>query len=72
MRVRVWETPTEYKEFFAMKEAVKGYGKSMKQLQKEYKVERVYNVGYWDDVDKDYLKAVAVKRAGGTPRCLII
>jgi hypothetical protein len=22
-------------------------------------------------VDKDYLKAVAVKRSGGTPRCLI-
>ena len=54
-----------------MKEAEQGYGKSIKQIKKEYKVERVYNVGYWDDVDKDYLKAVAVSRYGGTPRCLI-
>ena len=71
MRVRIYETTTEYKEFFTIKEAVKGYGKSIKQLKELYKVERVYNVGYWDDVDKDYLKAVAVKRSGGTPRCLI-
>ena len=54
-----------------MKEAEKGYGKTIKQLKALYKVERVYNVGYWDDVDKDYLKAVAVRRSGGTPRCLI-
>lgn len=54
-----------------MKEAEIGYGKSIKQIKKEYKVERVYNVGYWDDVDKDYLKACAISRSGGTPRCLI-
>ena len=71
MRVRVFETPTQYKEFFTMKEAEQGYGKSIKQLKKEYKVERVYTIGYWDNVDTDYLKAVAVKRYGGTPRCLI-
>jgi hypothetical protein len=71
MRVRVFETPTQYKEFFTMKEAEQGYGKSIKQIKKEYKVERVYNVGYWDDVDKDYLKACAISRSGGTPRCLI-
>ena len=71
MRVRVFETPTQYKEFFTMKEAEQGYGKSIKQLKREYKVERVYTIGYWDNVDTDYLKAVAVKRYGGTPRCLI-
>jgi len=71
MRVRIYETTTDYKEFFTMKEAEKGYGKTIKQLKALYKVERVYNVGYWDDVDKDYLKAVAVRRSGGTPRCLI-
>ena len=69
--MRVFETTTDYKEFFTMKEAEQGYGKSIKQLKKEYKVERVYTIGYWDNVDKDYLKAVAVKRSGGTPRCLI-
>jgi hypothetical protein len=72
MRVRVYETPTQYKEFFTMKEAEKGYGKSIKQLKALYTIERVYNVGYWDNVDKDYLKAVAIKRSGGSPRCLII
>jgi len=72
MRVRVYETPTDYKEFFTMKEASNAYGKSIKQLKALYKVERVYQVGYWDDVDKDYLKAVAIKRSGGTTRCLII
>ena len=72
MRVRVYETPKDYKEFFTMKEASNAYGKSIKQLKALYKVERVYQVGYWDDVDKDYLKAVAVRRSGGTPRCLII
>jgi hypothetical protein len=71
MRVRVFETPTQYKEFFTMKEAEQGYGKSIKQLKREYKEERVYTIGYWDNVDTDYLKAVAVKRYGGTPRCLI-
>lgn len=54
-----------------MKEAEIDYGKPMKYLKKAYKVERVYNEGYWDNVDKDYLKAVAVRRSGGTPRCLI-
>jgi hypothetical protein len=71
MRVRVYETPTQYKEFFSMKEAEQGYSKSIKQLKKEYKVERIYNVGHWNDVDKVYLKACAISRYGGTPRCLI-
>jgi hypothetical protein len=71
MRVRVYETPIQFKEFFTMKEAEQGYGKSIKKLKAMYKIERVYNVGYWDNVDKDYLKAVATKRYGGTTRCLI-
>ena len=70
MRVRIYETPSNYKEFFTMKEAVKHYGKTMNYLKKHYKVERVYNEGYWDCVDKDYLKAISVARYG-TPRCLI-
>lgn len=71
MRIRIYITTTQYKEFFTMKQAAQDYGKSIKQLKKDYKVERVYKAGYWDDVDKEYLKAVAVKRTE-TPRCLII
>lgn len=71
MRIRIYENPTLYKEFFTMKEASQSYGKTIYLIKKNYKVERVYKAGYWDDVDKEYLKAVAVKRYD-TPRCLII
>lgn len=71
MRIRIYETPTLHKEFFTMKEASTAYGKSIYHIKKKYKIERIYEVGYWNDVDKEYLKAVAVKRYE-TPRCLII
>jgi hypothetical protein len=71
MRIRIYENPTLYKEFFTMKEASQAYGKTIYYIKKHYKIERVYKTGYWDDVDKEYLKAVAVKRYE-TPRCLII
>jgi hypothetical protein len=64
MRVRVFESANQYKEFFSMKEAEKEYGKSIKTIKKSYRVERIYTEGYWDNVDVDYLKAITVSRYG--------
>jgi hypothetical protein len=74
MRVKVYERPDKPKEFFTMKEAAAHYGKTINQLRRIYKVERVYSAGHWDDVDLDFLKEVAVARYGSKkpPRCLII
>ena len=64
MRVRVFESANQYKEFFSMKEAELAYGKSIRTIKKLYKVERIYTQGHWDNVDTEYLKAIAIARYG--------
>ena len=64
MRVRVFETDTEFKDYFSMREVEVAYGKSIRVIKKSFKVERIYTEGYWKNVDTEYLKAIAVARYG--------
>lgn len=64
MRVRVFETDTIFKDYFSMREAEVAYGKSIRVIKKLFKVERIYTEGYWNNVDTEYLKAIAVARYG--------
>ena len=64
MRVRVFETDTTFKDYFSMREAEVAYGKSIRTIKKLFKVKRIYDEGYWNNVDAEYLKAIAVARYG--------
>jgi hypothetical protein len=64
MRVRVFETDTIFKDYFSMREAEVAYGKSIRTIKKLFKVKRIYEEGYWNNVDAEYLKAIAVARYG--------
>jgi hypothetical protein len=46
-----------------MKEAGKELGHSVKFIKKYYKTERVFDEGYWDTTDLEYLKAIAVAKS---------
>ena len=58
------------REFFSMTDAAKYYGLSVTTLKKRFNVERIYEEGYWSNVDVDYLKSIAVNRYGHK-KCLI-
>ena len=65
MRIRLINSFNKtFEEYFSLKEACVAKKMSLSKLKKNYHIERVYEVGYWEGVPTEYLKAVCVNRYG--------
>ena len=65
MRVRIISKEgRKLGEFFSLSEASTKLEISYHRLKKHYTIERIYEEGHWDSVDKDFLKAVCIRRYG--------
>jgi histidinol phosphatase-like enzyme len=74
MRVNMTTANGDVITYSSMKECLEVNNKTLRKLIKEgNRIERVYASGYWEDngVSTAYLKAIACKKAGKPPPCLI-
>ena len=71
MRVRITDNSNRTYEYASLKAACKALEMGRKRLESRFKVERLYEKGYWSNFDKEFLKNIG-KANSPEPRCLLV